>query len=240
MQQASDVRAVGALSIGQRLEVGYDPSAEHGPSGAATEWFASRLEDQADDSTWLTVAWPTDTKRRLLLVQPGDAVEVAASTPQDALYAAEAIIEVTVREPVPLLTLKIRSAWRRSQRRNAVRVGVAIRPRVANMLMGPAHKALRLGVTDISASGVQVRSQDELRVGDLVDLAFELSGIDEEVSVQARVRRVYRHDRGPAIPAVWDAGCQFEGLPDRLGQRIVQYIFAQQRAVARARRGERS
>jgi c-di-GMP-binding flagellar brake protein YcgR len=106
--------------------------------------------------------------------------------------------------------------------------------------MGPAHKALRLGVTDISASGVQVRSQDELRVGDLVDLAFELSGIDEEVSVKARVRRVYRHDRGPAMAAVWDGGCQFEGLPDRLGQRIVQYIFAQQRAVARARRGDRS
>jgi c-di-GMP-binding flagellar brake protein YcgR len=240
MLQVFDARGAGGLSIGQRLEVGYDPSAAHGPSGAATEWFPSRLEDQAEDSSWLTVAWPTDAQRRLLLLEPGDAVEVAASTPQDALYAAEAIIELTVRQPVPLLTLKIRGAWRRSQRRNAVRVGVAIRPRVADKLMGPAHKALRLGVTDISASGVQVRSQDELRVGDLVDLAFELSGIDEEVSVKARVRRVYRHDRGTAIAAVWDAGCQFEGLPDRLGQRIVQYIFAQQRAVARARRGERS
>jgi c-di-GMP-binding flagellar brake protein YcgR len=240
MQQESNVsnaRTVGALAIGQRLEIGYDPSAPRGRSSEANEWFPSRLEDQADDAAWLTVAWPTDAQRRLILVEPGDILEVAASTPRDALYAAQGIVETTVREPVPLLTLKIDGVWRRSQRRNAVRVAVAIRPRVTDKVMGPAHRTLRLGVTDISASGVQVRSQDELRSGDLLELAFELSGIDEEVTVRARVRRVYRHDRGPASRAVWDAGCEFEGLPDRLGQRIVQYIFAQQRALARVKKG---
>jgi c-di-GMP-binding flagellar brake protein YcgR len=240
MQQASDGRSLGALSIGQRLEFGYDPSSPAGRAASATEWLASRLEDQAEDGTWLTVAWPTDSQRRLIMVEPGDAVAVAASTPSDALYAADAMIEAIIRVPVPLLTVRICGAWRRTQRRNAVRTSVAIRPRVADKRMGQAHKSLRLGLTNISASGVQVRSQDELHSGDLLDLAFELSGIDQEVQVKARVRRVYRQERERPGHAVWDAGCEFEGLPDRLGQRIVQYIFAQQRAVARMRRGQES
>jgi c-di-GMP-binding flagellar brake protein YcgR len=93
--------------------------------------------------------------------------------------------------------------------------------------MGDAYRDLRLGVTNISATGVQVRSQDELTPGDRLQLAFELMGIDEEIVAQAQVRRVQRHER------VWDAGCVFDGLPDRLESRIVQFIFAQQRAIAR-------
>jgi c-di-GMP-binding flagellar brake protein YcgR len=97
------------------------------------------------------------------------------------------------------------------------------------VLYGPTRRTLRLGIMNVSASGVQVRSQDELRCGDLLDLAFELDG---EVHVQARVLRVARKER------VWDAGCEFEGISERLAQRIVQFIFAQQRATLRARRGD--
>lgn len=228
MQQASN--SVGLL-IGQRLEIGFVVRNE-------LTWLASRLEDRAADGEQLTVAWPTDASRRLMSVNPGQVLHVAASTPQDALYAAETIVQLTSTEPVPLITVHVSGPWQRSQRRNAVRVGVAIRPRIALKLIGPAHKSLRLGVTNLSATGVQVRSQDELRSGDLLDLAFELMGIDDEVQLKARVNRVYRLDRGVPAHAVWDAGCEFEGVPDRLAQRIVQYIFAQQRALARAKRGQ--
>ncbi len=118
----------------------------------------------------------------------------------------------------------------RMQRRNAVRQRVAVRPRVAQTVYGSARRPLRLGVINVSATGLQLRSQDELRPGDLVELAFELDG---EVYVHARVKRVQRAER------VWDAGCEFEGITERLAERIVQFIFVQQRAMLRASRGER-
>jgi c-di-GMP-binding flagellar brake protein YcgR len=145
----------------------------------------------------------------------------------DAMYATNAAVEALDRAPVPLVKLACQT-WERVQRRAAVRASVAVRPRVAQVMSGPARRESRLGVTDISATGLQVRSRDELRPGDLLELAFELDG---EVEVKARVRRVYCNDR------VWVAGCEFEGIAESVSQRIMQFIFAQQRAVLRARRG---
>jgi hypothetical protein len=114
------------------------------------------------------------------------------------------------------------------ERRGAYRQGVAIVPKVAHILYGGvARRKLRLGVTDLSASGVNVRSRDELRSGDLLELAFDVDG---DMQLQARVRRVARGDK------VWDAGCAFEGLTERQADRIVKFIFTQQRFTLRARR----
>jgi c-di-GMP-binding flagellar brake protein YcgR len=105
---------------------------------------------------------------------------------------------------------------------------VAIRPRIADALFGSARMPLRLGITNVSATGVQVRSQDELRRGNLLQLTFPIG--DDEIEVHARVMRVVKLER------VWDAGCVFEGISERLSERIVQFIFAQQRVALRARR----
>jgi c-di-GMP-binding flagellar brake protein YcgR len=235
MPQVSNARDARLLVIGQRLEVGY---ALRGSTARTDDsdlhWIASRLEDIDESSKRLTVAWPTDATRQLIEVDPGDTLQVAAST-SDALYAATVLIEETLPDAVPMLIVRVSGSWRRLQRRNAVRVSVAIRPRVADKLIGEAYKSLRLGITNLSAAGVQVRSQDELNQGDLIVLAFNLMGVEEELLVQARVKRVMRYDRGLPAYSIWDAGCCFEGLPKRFEQRIVQYVFAQQRALARAR-----
>ena len=214
MQQSSEV-----FNIGQRLEIGFG----EGP----VEWLPSRLEDHPTDST-LTVAWPTDRDRRLIAVAPGATLQLSVST-REAMYSASVVVRQASTRGLPMLTLEVHGAWQRSQRRHAVRTAIAVRPRVADVLHGEHRRALRLGVTNISASGLQVRSQDELRRGDLLDLAFELMGMDEEVRLKARVCRLQRQER------VWDAGCEFEDVPERLAQRIVQFIFAQQRASARAK-----
>src|SRR5207302_11467055 len=132
-------------------------------------------------------------------------VMVAAA--RDALYVATADVEHARQQGLPLLTQCIRGPWQRMQRRAAVRERVAVRPRIAQVLYGPARRTLRLGITNVSATGVQIRSQDEIRRGDLVELAFELDG---EVQLLARVRRVFRYER------VWEAGCEFEGISESL------------------------
>jgi c-di-GMP-binding flagellar brake protein YcgR len=214
MQRVSE-----ALVIGARLEVGIGD--DH------LEWLPSRVEDSLADGR-LVLAWPTDRDRRPARFEPGQSIELMTVAREDALYAATAsVVELTPGE-VPLVTLAVSGAWQRRQRRNAVRASIAVRPRVADVLYGPARKSVRLGVTNVSSSGVQVRSQDELRRGELLELAFELDG---EIEVRARVTRVQRLER------VWDAGCEFESLPERLADRIVQFIFARQRAALRLRRG---
>src|ERR671923_1590725 len=95
-----------------------------------------------------------------------------------------------------------------TQRRNAFRQRVAVVPRVARVIYSNvAYRPIRVGVTDVSATGMNIRSQDELRVGDMLELAFDLDG---EVHLHARVLRLRRAER------VWDAGCAFEGVNERL------------------------
>jgi c-di-GMP-binding flagellar brake protein YcgR len=117
------------------------------------------------------------------------------------------------------------------QRRNAVRQRVAVVPHLAQIIYGGvARRSLRLGVIGVSGTGLSVRSQDELRAGDLLELAFRLEG---EVHLQARVRWVRRRHHG------WEAGCAFEGVTEKQAEAIVKFIFAEQRAMLRARRGNR-
>lgn len=213
MQQPSD-----ALAIGARLEL-----------AVGEDWMPTRLEDQSDDGQ-LTVAWPTDRDRHLARLEPGLTVQIMVAARHDAMYVARAVVAATDPGVVPLVRLRPNSDWDRLQRRNAVRTSVAVRQRIAQCLYGEARRTLRLGVTNISATGVQLRSQDELRRGDLLELAFELDG---EIEVRARVRRVYQTER------VWSAGCEFEDLTEKVAKRIVQFIFAQQRALLRAKRDDR-
>jgi c-di-GMP-binding flagellar brake protein YcgR len=209
-----------ALALGKRLEIGIGED--------AVKWFATRVEDSPAEGL-LTVAWPTDPDRRLLPLTPGTPVEVAVSH-RDAMYSATAVVEHAVIGAVPLIKLAVEAPWRRTQRRQAVRARVAIRPRMASIVYGDAHKPLRLGITNLSASGIQVRSQDEVRRGDLLHLTFSLPGNATELQLQARITRVHRHER------VWVAGCEFESVSERLAQRIFQFIFAQEQALARAAR----
>jgi c-di-GMP-binding flagellar brake protein YcgR len=210
-----------ALAIGRHVEIGV-------ADAGRTTWFASRVEDH-DANPLLTLAWPTDAQRRRLPLDLGQSLEVATCS-REAMYVASVVVQHLRSGDVPLVTVRVSGEWQRSQRRAAVRTRVAIRPRLANCVSADARRPLRLGLTNISATGVQVRSYDELRRGDVLELAFELIGLDGEIQLRARVRRVQRTSaRG------WDAGCEFEGVSERLAQRIVQFIFAEQRAQARAR-----
>ena len=209
-----------ALAIGHHIEIGLIDE--------RVAWFPSRVEDYDDDDAMLTVAWPTDAERRLVRLDSAQTLEVATYG-RDAMYQAMVVVQRLSAGAVPLVTVRVSGGWERTQRRNAVRTRVAIRPRIADCVQADIRRRLRLGLTNISATGLQVRSSDELRRGDVLDLAFELMGVEGEIELRARVCRVQRNER------VWDAGCEFEGVSERLAQRIVQFIFAEERAQARAR-----
>ena len=215
------------LTVGQRLEIGHQHLAQ-------TLWSPSRIEARDSAAQRFALAWPSDRERRLLDLEIGQSVQIMTSA-QDALYSAAARVEETERDAgLPIVIVRLTGPWQRAQRRNAVRVGVAIKPRLAARLVGDVRKHLRLGITNLSAGGVRVRSQDELRTGDYLELDFDMSAEAlETVYVFARVRRVQRVARPGGD--VWDAGCEFEGAAPRLIERVVHFIFFEQRAQARNR-----
>lgn len=195
--------------LGQRLEV-----------RVGERWFPTRLEDDAAGS--LTLAWPMDGDRSLVRLELGDRVELFRIALGEGTYSVGATVLSCDPGEVPVVRVSPDREWQRTQRRGAFRARVAIRPRIAET----AYRPLRLGITNVSATGVQVRSQDEVRRGDLLHLQFEMDG---EIELRARVGRVTRLER------VWEAGCAYEGVSERLSERIVQFIFAQQRVALRAR-----
>jgi c-di-GMP-binding flagellar brake protein YcgR len=213
------------LTIGNKVELGIDLP------GHDTHWLATRIEDAHGSGEHVTVAWPTD-RGKLVYIRLGETIRLAASLPGDALYAVEVKIVAARQANVPLLDLEIVNDWKRLQRREAVRVNVAITPRLAEKVTPAARKPLpRTAISNISATGIQVQSRDELGVGDRIALAFRLTSGGPELNLEADVRRIETLDHG----RVWQAGCQFVEVQPAQSEQIIQFIFAQQRALARKR-----
>src|SRR5262245_52808958 len=119
------MQPVSKLTVGQRIEL-----------NTGSQWRPTRLEDHDDTDTRLVIAWPTDRERRLIPLKVGDTVQIAVTTPQDAMYSAPARVEKATNDDLPLVDLRVLGEWQRSQRRNAVRVPVAIRPRLVARMDG--------------------------------------------------------------------------------------------------------
>src|SRR5918998_258634 len=120
------------FNLGQRLELALD--------APTPEWLPSRLEDHDPTQQRLMVAWPMDRQRRLVPINVGQTLKLAASTPRDALYSASVRVLQTRHDQVPLLEVGIEGEWRRTQRREAVRVSVALLPRRAVRLVGSTQQ----------------------------------------------------------------------------------------------------
>jgi c-di-GMP-binding flagellar brake protein YcgR len=215
------------LSVGERVEVGINLH------GDEPQWLPTRIEDEDGSGLRLTVAWPTD-RRELVYIRLGETIDLAASLPGDALYSTQVKIAAARQANVPLLDLEVQGEWKRLQRRQAVRVNVGIRPRLMEKVTPVARKPLRASITNISATGVQVQVPEELYVGDRIALAFQLRENAPELSLEGDVRRVEVLEQGSM--RVWRPGCQFVDVQPAQSEQIIQFIFAQQRVLARSRR----
>ncbi len=216
------------LEIGQLLEFGLRDA-------DGVRWYPSRLEDQDDRAERLLIAWPLEDDLEVVPLRVGDVAILAATCRHDALYSAQVQVEsLEAREPRQLV-VRAAGGWRRVQRRNAVRWEVAIRPTLAERLASDGWKPVRAVITDLSAGGLQIHSRDELIVGDRLDVEFSLPGIPGQLRSRLDVRHVEEHKRG-SMP-YWEAGCEFREPRAADSERIVQFIFAQQRARARREKG---
>jgi hypothetical protein len=199
------------------------------PDGEIDADLRELVELSSDD---VVVTLPAEWETPPFVV--GQSVVVTIGTATDGILSAEAQVEAFGEGQAADLSLRFYGPIRRQQRRYDVRLPLDI----------PARRALRLGqgsdsvpvrsrVLDVSAGGMLVQTDRELRAGERIALAFTLPGDGQEM----RVALVVRYSRRPGESAYrWESGCQFQVLRPADRERIARFIFAQQRDAARRRR----
>ncbi len=215
------------LDVGQQVKL----SVYH---GGALERLSAQLEAVDEPTQRIVVGWPV-ADRRLFPFKPGDRLSVEASLPNDAHYVAEARLSAATAEEPPHLVLKLPSGWKRIQRRRDVRLRVDLHPSLGRRVVDGAWLPIHTRITNLSAGGLELRSDDELVEGDQIELGFALPHAGPEMRVRLEVRHV--SCASAAALGRWQAGCELRGLDETVRDRIVQYVFAEQRAEARRRRG---
>jgi c-di-GMP-binding flagellar brake protein YcgR len=178
----------------------------------------------------LIVIWPTE-QLRLFRLGPGQAVVVEFSRPGDALYKLETLVESATTEEPPRLVLRPVDEWQRVQRRDAVRHPVDIRPSQAyRVLPGSELEPFSAVIVDLSTSGMRMTTTTELDMFDQLEMVFGTPSGGAELRLRVNVVRI-----APPRSAAdaWEIGCQFVEPSAVEREHIVQFILAQQAAVAK-------
>jgi hypothetical protein len=200
--------------------------------------FSCQLTEPAALNGDLVVNWPLDATSRPAAILPSETMLLEVSNAYDALYLIEARIEPDRLLPADRMRLRGIDPWNRVQRRKNVRLTAVIVPRLAELITGNGtREPLPAFVRDISGGGVLLRSERELEAGEMIDLALMLPDDPEELRTTVLVGRVTHLDHKPTH--VWEIGCRFTDLSEQDRDRVVRFIFAEQREIAKIRRDRR-
>jgi len=190
----------------------------------------TQLEQVDTATSRLVVIWPTE-QLRLFPLRPGQAVVVELSRPGDALYRLETLVESATTEEPPRLVLRPVDEWQRVQRRDAVRHPVDIRPSQAHRVTaGGEQKPFSAVIVDLSTGGMRMATTTELDMFDQLEMVFGTPSGGAELRLRVTVVRV-----APPRSAAdaWEIGCQFVEPSAVEREQIVQFILAQQAAIAK-------
>lgn len=203
------------------------------PDGDVLRHYRSRLLSRAWAEGELVVGWPHDDAFERLPLRQGQTVVVEAFPALDALYVVETTV-VSARPELPdQVVVQVRGPWQRIQRRDAVRFPVRIAPHALARLNGPGE-TLNGSIRDLSAGGLRLWSGQRVEPGDRLRVRFRLPGEDTTIDTALSVERV--EFIASQTIELWEAGCLFVGIAPAERERIVRFIFAQQRAVMQLRR----
>jgi c-di-GMP-binding flagellar brake protein YcgR len=204
--------------------------------GTMLEAYHTTLKSRCWRKGDLLLGWPVDDQGELVHLAFGQAVIVEVWPEHDALYTVETVVKGARREVPDHIVLEIRGEWQRVQRREHVRFPARIAPSSALAVTGEL-RSINASIRDLSAAGLRVWSGQELVVGEELRLAFRLPDGGSEIDAHVRIERVepfaYQN------VTLWEAGCSFDHLSPAIRERIVRYIFAEQRQLAQRRREAR-
>jgi c-di-GMP-binding flagellar brake protein YcgR len=178
------------------------------------------------------IAWPVDEHNDLATVRQGQTALVEVWPQYDALYTVETVVKSARMEVPEHIILTIAGIWQRVQRREQVRFPARITPSSAQAVTGQL-RTLNASIRDLSAGGLRLWSNQEILRGDEVRISFALPDNGPEIEARVSVERAESFAYQNVV--LWEAGCTFGDLPQATRDRIVRYIFAEQRLLAQQR-----
>lgn len=211
----------------------FDPLKENQPveleiSGDDNNRFRSRVEAVLDSE--LLVAAPIKGGA-LVPVQPGTVIKVTyVDTVAIYTYWCE-IISRNGNIP-PTLTLGRPIGFKKIQRRNFIRMDVKL-PVTLQRLNGEyagTGESFTVTTADLSGGGMLFTTSNELAAGDLLEGTIELTGKDN-IKVIGRIVRIIENP--PKAEHRFSAGFEFIAIDEADRDKIIRYIFDQQRELRR-------
>jgi len=172
------------------------------------------VHDAAPDA--LILALPTGHGIPVSL-EPGQELDVRRAEDMEAYRAQVCVLEVIPGAPA-LFRVSMPLSIEMRPRRRFFRVDVGI------PFTTDGHKGR---ILNISGSGLLLASNQVFVEGSRFEVAFTLPGSNEAISAQVRVLRAFSRRRMKC------AGAVFEGLEPAIQERLVKYVFARQRELAK-------
>jgi c-di-GMP-binding flagellar brake protein YcgR len=200
------------LKIGQRIQVRLAYTED--------EWYSSRVEDLEEE---IIVIGAPLKGGAIVPIHPGELVEGFYSQ-HDGFFVFQAEVADRRLEPVPVLLLRRPDSVRKVQRRRHFRLPVVLP--VYYEVTG-AESTLKGSTLDLSGGGLSISMAEPLASGQELQLKLELP---DGFAINAKGRVVSCTEVEAAVkPRRYSAGIQFLGLSPQMEERIIGYIFQEQR-----------
>lgn len=144
---------------------------------------------------------------------------------QEGRFSNWAVVEKRFRTSVPLLQLRLRGEWEKTQERMFVRVPVhidaVIVPLTETSEELPAQPAL---ILNLSGGGYLLRSAHPFELDDEMRISFRVGS--EQIVARAYVARVVPTETGQ------DYGCAFLDISERMRKTVIRFVFRRQIELA--------
>ena len=196
-------------------------------NGEVREAYPSRVEDLKSDEVF--IAWPTEGGQ-LIPVVPR--VRLSVSFLQEGKYFTfEATVRRIMQVPVPAIVLKLDSGPRQIERRNDVRVRVAVALELSEKVVSLAsfksqgdHASIHTFTEDLSGGGFCIRHGSYVPPGSLYDVQMTLPDKKETLSLAAKVVRCT--PGGQTDRNDFEVAFSYVQIPEKVRSRIVRFVFA--------------
>ncbi|MGE5509298.1 MAG: flagellar brake protein [Chitinophagales bacterium] len=200
------------LKIGQRLQVRLAYTDD--------QWYSSRVEDLGDEV--IVIGAPLKGGA-VIPIHPGELVEGFYSQP-DGFFVFQAEVLERRLEPVPVLLLRCPDGIRKVQRRRHFRLPVVLP--VYYEVKG-AETTLKGSTLDLSGGGLCIATGQPLKPGQELQVKLELSD-GTTITAAGRVISCAEVENAPKQRR-YSSGIQFVDLPAPVEERIVSFVFREQR-----------
>jgi hypothetical protein len=188
------------------------------PPGATPRLAECRLVHLDAPSERLVVT-PMDANEPLTAVIH-DAVLVLVVRPDAPVFARSCCVEARL-EDARWLVLYPTAEWRRLERRLVERTVVTVPAEGRRYMRTGGGLAVRGTVRDLSMTGFRFECDMAAALGDLLVLDVRAPG-DEVLHLRGQVVRIVHPQSSPR--ALWEAGCQFWGVPLADQERIARFV----------------